>query len=97
MRLARRDCAAIHATDWMVIDAVRYAMGRRTYQVGVTCGWVKSHWHLLDSHIQDVIRQDVECEFAAAERTGNYSHLGSNCDRQDWESVRALWRVHDNP
>ena len=91
MRVARRDCAALHATDWMVIDAIRYAMGRRSYQVGVTCSWVRSHWHLLSRQIQEIIRQDVESEFLVAERTGNFSHLGADCDRREWEDVRALW------
>ena len=87
-----KSCKAIHATDWMVIDAVRYAMGRRSYQVSVTCDWVKMNWPFLGDHIQEIIRQDVEGEFLTAERTLNYSHLGSDCDRRDWEGVRALWR-----
>ena len=91
MNQPRKDCRAIHATDWMVIDAVRYAMGRRSYQVGVTASWVRCSWHMLNDHIQQIIKQDIESEFQTAERTGNYSHLGADCDRREWEDVRALW------
>lgn len=92
MKHPRKDCPALHATDWMVIDAVRYAMGRRSYQVGVTASWLRCSWHLLSSHIQQIIQQDIEGEFQTAERTGNYSHLGHDCDRREWEDVRALWK-----
>lgn len=92
MKLPRKDCQAIHAPDWMVIDAVRYAMGRRSYQVGVTARWLRCSWHLLDRPTQEIIQNDIEGDFQIAERTGNYSHLGHDCDRREWEDVRALWK-----
>lgn len=89
--IPRRDCRAIHAPDWMIIDAVRYAVGRRSYQVGVTARWVRCSWHLLTDHTQAILKQDIEGEFAIAERTGRYDHLGHACDIKEWEDVRALW------
>jgi hypothetical protein len=86
-----KSCKAIHAPDWMIIDAVRYAVGRRTYQVGITASWVRCSWHLFNVHTQEIIKQDIEGEFNTAERTGNYDHLGDVCDRRDWEDVRKLW------
>lgn len=91
--IPHKRCNAIHAPDWMVIDAVRYAMGRRSYQVGVTCGWVRAMWNKLNDHTRTIIKQDVEDEFGCAERTGNYSHLGHDCDIAEWKSVRELWEV----
>jgi hypothetical protein len=76
----------------MVIDAVRYAMGRRSYQVGITAQWVRCSWRLLSEHTQQIIKQDVEDEFRRAEMTGDYSDLGDSCDRREWEDVRALWK-----
>jgi hypothetical protein len=76
----------------MIIDAVRYAMGRRSYQVGITAQWVRYSWNLLSDPAQQIIKQDIEDEFRRAERTGNYSALGDECDRQEWEDVRALWK-----
>jgi hypothetical protein len=90
--LPHRSCRAVHAPDWMVIDAVRYAMGRRSYQVGITAQWVRCSWHLLSDHTQQIIKQDIEDEFQRAERTGDYSDLGDSCDRREWEDVRALWK-----
>ena len=88
-----KSCNAIHAPDWMIIDAVRYAIGRRSYQVGITAAWVRCSWNMLNEHTQAIIRQDIEGEFAAAERTGNYSHIGYDCDRKEWEDVRRLWTI----
>jgi len=93
VNLPHKSCRAIHTPAWMVIDAVRYAVGRRSYQVGVTASWVRCTWHLLDRQIQEIIQQDIEGEFQTAERTGNYSHLGHDCDRREWEDVRALWKT----
>lgn len=92
MNIPHKSCKTIHATDWMIIDAVRYAIGRRSYQVGVTTSWLRCLWHLLDRRIQEIIQRDIEEEFQTAERTGDYSHFGYECDRREWEDVRALWK-----
>jgi hypothetical protein len=36
-----------HVPSWLVIDATRYAIGRKTYQVGVTCDWLIENWQKL--------------------------------------------------
>ena len=82
--------------SWMVIDAARYAVGRCTYQVGVTCDWLIAHWGRLPEHARSIIRRDLEEAFARddqAQQDGRqYRPLGHDCDRRDWERVRALWR-----
>ena len=88
-----KSCKAIHAPDWMVIDAVRYAFGRMSYQVGVTCSWLRAEWPNLSRHTQEIIVQDIEGEFATAERLGDFRHFGHECDRKEWEDVRRLWHI----
>lgn len=85
----------IPAPEWMIIDSIRYAIGRRTYQVSVTCGWIRCNWNNLPTSVKAVIEQDVESEFERAERLGKYDHLGDKCDTEDWKSVRSLWRNND--
>lgn len=82
--------------DWMVIDAVRYAIGRMSYQVGITCGWLVHYWPTLSEHTKYVIKQDVDEAFEHddAMRAGGstYAPLGMDMDRRELERVRALWQ-----
>lgn len=81
--------------DLMVVAAVRYCLGRQTYIVGVCCNWLIDIWPLLSEKDRHVIQRDIEAEFerddAARERGEQYRALGADCDRADWERVRALW------
>lgn len=83
------------APDWMIIDAVRYAIGRQSYQVGITCEWLRSTWPKLSAHVQEIVRRDVEEAFRDDDRDRaagrQYKALGMDMDRKEWESVRALW------
>jgi len=80
---------------WMVVNAVRYALGRQTYVVAVTCEWVCAHWGDLGSRAQGIITTDVERAFRQADATPPLGMLplGSpTIDRPCWEHVRTLWR-----
>lgn len=78
--------------DWMVIDAVRYAIGRMTPQVSVTCEWLREHWADLPASTQEVIKRDLEWEFDRHERNPSLRLLGDPLDVAEWEKVRELWR-----
>jgi hypothetical protein len=80
--------------------AFRYALGRRTYVVNVgkeMADLLVKHWNELSDSSKTVIQGDLEEAFANHERIvelglGNeYSPLGQDCDRQQWERVRALY------
>lgn len=85
--------------NWMVIDAVRYAIGRRSYQVGITCEWLRNNWQNLSEHARTIVKNDVEEAFEFDDRdraNGDKNlYLGMDMDRREWEGVRALWREHD--
>jgi hypothetical protein len=70
--------------DWMIIDAVRYCIGRQSYQVAETAGWLVDNWDGLWLSVKNTIMRDLERAFDS----GN---LGQTCDRREWERVRALW------
>lgn len=87
--------------DWMIIDAVRYAVGRTSYQTGVTSDWLVAHWQDIPDHVRAIIRRDLENEFRmdddcrkrieTGERQPGGLPLGWDCDREVWERVRKLW------
>lgn len=83
--------------DWMIIDAVRYATGRMTYQVSTTTAWLIQNWSSLSEYTQKIVRADLEREFTRDDTVREMSSngiypLGADCDRGCWESVRRLWQ-----
>lgn len=85
------------APDWMVINAVRYAVGRMTYVVGETADWLVNNWGGLPPSVRTQIRRDLEKEFErddfarAAGKADCGLPLGMSVDRQEWERVRRAW------
>lgn len=79
----------------MVIAATRYCIGRMSYIVGDCADWLIKIWPILNEKTKSIIQRDIEEEFRrddearADERP--YKPLGMDCDRQQWEKVRALW------
>lgn len=84
-------------TLWLA--ATRYYMGRRTYAVHDFCDMLVATWPHLNQRTKDLIRRDVEEEFARdalwRSNGGMPEHvtlpLGQDCDRLNWERVRQLW------
>ena len=91
----RTETAPMPIPSWLIIDAVRYAVGRTSYQVGETAQWVIANWESLPEHAKTIIKQDLETEFERDDRLRaegtRYLPLGHDCDRREWEKVRALW------
>jgi hypothetical protein len=58
--------------------------------------WLISIWPMLGANTRAVIQRDLEREFEsdnnARQSEANYKPLGNDCDRKDWERVRALWK-----
>ena len=82
--------------DWLVIDAVRYAIGRMTYQVDDTTSWLVEVWDRLPEPVQRQVRCDLERVFRRYEEARTCgktdSSLGMEMDVRCWERVRNLWR-----
>jgi hypothetical protein len=86
----------------LVVGAFRYACGRMSVVVGEMADWLITHWDELDEYTRNIIKRDLDHEFerddAARERaktsdkSEHYFPLGWDCDRREWERVRALWQ-----
>ena len=83
---------------WMIVSAIRYALGRKTAIVSTTCEWVVKNWSFIDATTKEQIKHDINDAFADYERCKHLpnlkyrSPLGSPCDVKEWTSVRKLWR-----
>ena len=79
--------------EHMLICAVRYALGRRTYIVGKTTAYIGGLLPKLSDWCLDIIRRDLEDEYALATRVTSYSVLGDPCDVWDWDRFKAAVRA----
>lgn len=83
-------------TTTLWLGAFRYYCGRQTYAVGNFCDLLREAWPTLPESTRFLIRRDLETEFAhddrAREGAEAYKPLGDDCDRQEWEKVRAIWK-----
>jgi hypothetical protein len=80
----------------MAIAAFRYCLGRRTYISGDCADWLVFMWNDFPPNIQSIIKRDLEEEFKrddeARANGEQYKPLGDDCDRNEWERVRALYK-----
>lgn len=87
--------------DLMVIAAFRYCLGRMTYIVGVCADWLVDKWPELPPHSRALIRTELDRAFEQDDEdraTGaSFKALGWDCDRREWEKVRALWAGEQPP
>ena len=60
----------------MLISAVRYSLGRRTYMVDWTCEFIRNNTHLLLEKDKEVIIKDIE-------QQKDYGY-GDKCDEDCW-------------
>ena len=87
--------------DLMVLAALRYCLGRMTYIAGVCADWLVDKWPELPPHSRALIRTELDRAFAQDDEdraTGaSFKALGWDCDRKEWEKVRALWAGEQPP
>ena len=81
-------------SDLMVTAAFRYCLGRRTYIVGDCADWLVANWSRIGQPTRALIKRELDDEFGrddAARLAGDQiKPLGDDCDRREWERVRAL-------
>lgn len=81
----------ITLSEQMLSSAVRYAIGRMTYVVSMTCAEVRTAWEHLSAQTKAVITRDVEQALAQAESRGE--HVGMQVDHHDWADLLAWIRA----
>lgn len=68
---------SVTVSDQMMVSAIRYALGRRTYIVGMTVDEVIRVWPELDAATRSTIKRDVSHHIT-------YNKLSMECDSIDW-------------
>ncbi len=80
-------------TLWL--GAFRYYLGRRTYAVESFCDMLRATLPNLPERAQLLIVDELDAAFkqddAARANRSEFKPLGHDCDREQWERVRAMW------
>lgn len=66
--------------ELMLLFAMRYAIGRRTYAPVLVCEQIMKKWKHIES--KNLFIRDLEYEFKINERAEGY--IGDKCDHMQW-------------
>jgi TctA family transporter len=69
----------------LLVSALRYAMGRRSYITGQTADIVRGYFPCLSSAQRDVVARDIARELDVAVRLGKT--VGDTCDHVVWVAL----------
>lgn len=77
--------------EQILICAVRYALGRRSYIVGVVADYVEAKKDELSEQCKAIIVRDIQEEYDFYHRRG--MTLGDDCDERDWLNLAFSLKV----
>ena len=80
--------------EQMLISAVRYALGRRSYIVNTTCGFIKSVKDKMSQRCIDIIIRDTKEEIERYHRLE--MTCGDYCDERDWLELLEVLKGNKN-
>lgn len=71
--------------DFVAISAMRYALGRRSYIVGMTTEWIRWNWSAFGQEAKEIMKRDLKEEIERTDRIpGN---LGMDFDEREWRNL----------
>lgn len=82
--------------DVLVVPAFRYCLGRKTYIVQEFVNFLVKNWSDLGERSKICILRELDAAFeqddSDRQNGAAFRTLGQDCDREQWERVRELWR-----
>lgn len=80
----------------ILICAVRYSLGRRTYMPGLVTEWIMENMKgKLPRGTIEVLRRDIREQREMGER-GGYEALGDDCDVRTWTDFETWLIMEEN-
>lgn len=98
IRRQELDPLAVLDFEYMLMSTVDRALGSRTIAAMSFVQDLARHWDSLPARVRHYIERMVDAAFVAddAERASGRTEflpLGMDCDRAEWERLRARWRA----
>ena len=66
--------------EFVLLCAFRYALGRRSYAVGMIVEEIMSNWDVLDDSKKKLIQDEIR----------EADSLGMECDKEQWNRILKL-------
>ncbi len=79
----------------MLICAVRYSQGRKTYAVSEACGWVRDKWSTLSTGTRNVIWRDLQQFLELGKACPEV--LGMEMDAKEWKALETWIEQQGTP
>jgi hypothetical protein len=79
---------------FVVLCAMRYAIGRRTYACSIVANFIKARWRDLDVTHRSLLLRDLNEEIERKKR--GVGCLGSECDEKVWRELYSWMEQHAN-
>lgn len=76
----------------MIISALRYALGRKTYITGETAEFIMENPNLIDDRVKSVMLRDLDEYF---QRRDTWEYPDDECDYQTWVALYDWLKVKD--
>lgn len=67
----------------MIMCALRYSLGRRTYITGLTADFIRRYPELIDDRVKAVMLRDLEEYF----KKRKFCDIDDECDYNTWKSL----------
>lgn len=84
-------------TGAVIVCALRYCVGRRTYMPSLVIEWAKRHWALIDIKTQNTIYKDLVNEINSGRNLGDDCDIGTWKRFYVWMSVSIFLRESTKP
>lgn len=77
--------------NFMILESLRYCIGRETYVVKEWVDWAIENWKCIPEYIRVLIKQELTHRFyldnLALENGGVTDYLGSAIDKEQWQRL----------
>lgn len=78
----------------IVLCAMRYAIGRRTYMTGLVADYIKENWFYINRQDRDNMLRDLSEDIAHSEANPDIRWLGDACDVAAWMELQTFMKEH---
>lgn len=80
----------------IVLCAMRYAIGRRTYMTGLVADYIKKNWLYVNAKDRAFLLRDLTEEIVHGEANPAMRWLGDDCDVASWMELQKFMKENMN-
>lgn len=83
-----------HELGILLLQSLRYALGRRSTAPGETADMIKTYWQNIEPQFRGFLLRDLREEIERHERSPGLGVLGDSCDERTWRDL-LTWMLDE--